>query len=165
MKRCESTALTGPNAGNRCKCTRNIRNGRCETHRKQFIDTEIEFNSSDDDVDDDEPTEYDKSFIESEDELEPRKKKKKTVPKKKRKIIIDSDDEDEANELEDVKPRKKQSVPRRKTAQEKRDLENMFATMSLHDLQSFTGIQNTHLQPVDERTFIVATYFNTVSYV
>lgn len=158
MKRCESTTLTGPNAGNRCKCTRNIRNGRCETHRKQSIDTEIEFNSSDEDDEDDDPTEYDNSFIASEDELEPRKKKKKTVPKK-RKIIIDSDDE------EDVKPRKKQSVPRRKTAQEKRDLENMFATMSLHDLQSFTGIQNTHLQPVDERTFIVATYFNTVSYV
>ena len=38
-------------------------------------------------------------------------------------------------------------------------LENTFATMSLFDLRFFTGIQNINMQPIDERAFIISSYF------
>ena len=38
-------------------------------------------------------------------------------------------------------------------------LENTFATMSLSDLRFFTGIQNINMQPIDERAFIISSYF------
>ena len=38
-------------------------------------------------------------------------------------------------------------------------LENIFAIMSLFDLRFFTGIQNINMQPIDERAFIISSYF------
>ena len=38
-------------------------------------------------------------------------------------------------------------------------LENIFPIMSLFDLRFFTGIQNINMQPIDERAFIISSYF------
>ena len=69
---CYVTTLTGPNRGNLCNCKVGIINGKCRTHRVQYIDVSNEFDGEYDDYgyDDDNEYDFDDGFIVHDDDDE-----------------------------------------------------------------------------------------------
>jgi hypothetical protein len=81
---CYVTTLTGPNRGNLCNCKVGIINGKCRTHRVQYIDVSTEYNERDEYNDRDE-YDFDDGFMvhdddeeaEFDDDYQPPKKRKR----------------------------------------------------------------------------------------
>ena len=141
-------------------------------------DEEAEFEDEEAEFEDDKPVcpeinwdtvDYDSIMLEHESKQVPDKKNTKTEERTKN-VVYDSlllqrptfdaiitpnplFAKVNAKEKAEIAKAQEQLKTRHKT------LENTFATMSLFDLRLFTGIQNINLQPIDERAFIISSYF------
>ena len=184
MNQCKVINATGPNRGNLCKSKVGIKNGVCYNHRCTYIDTTVdrEQDYQDEDYDyddgfmvrddeeaefeDDKPVcpeinwdtvDYDSIMLEYKSKQVPDKKNTKTEERTKQEntknVVFDSPLQRPTFDAIISNP------PFAKVKTRYKTLENTFATMSLFDLRFFTGIQNINMQPIDERAFIISSYF------
>ena len=166
MNQCQVINATGPNRGNRCKSKIGIKDGVCYNHRRRYIDTTVDREQDEQDEDYD----YDDGFMvrdheDHDDNEEAKFEDDKPVCPEINWDTVDYDSimlEYESKQVPDKEHTKTEAQERTKQEQLKtrhKTLENTFATMSLFDLRFFTGIQNINMQPIDERAFIISSYF------
>ena len=187
---CYVTTLTGPNRGNLCNCKVGIINGKCRTHRVQYIDVSNEFDGEYDDYgyDDDNEYDFDDGFIVHDDDDEeaefddddyqpPKKRKREKMSEKmSEKMHLQPKDQPNVTAIQPKVTATPQIQPKvtatpiqpkvtvtQPVNLNRNLLENTFATLSLFDLRAFTGIQNINLQPMHERAFIISTYFDYIN--
>jgi hypothetical protein len=135
-----------------------------EDEEAEFEDEEAEFEDEEAEFEDDKPVcreinwdtvDYDSVMLEHESKQVPDKKntKKRTKQENTKNVVFDSPLQRPTFDAIISNP------PFAKVKTRYKTLENTFATMSLFDLRFFTGIQNINMQPIDERAFIISSYF------
>jgi hypothetical protein len=128
-------------------------------------DEEAEFEDEEAEFEDDKPVcpeinwdtvDYDSIMLEHESKQVPDKKntKKRTKQENTKNVVFDSPPLQRPTFDAIIS-----NPPFAKVKTRHNTLENTFATMSLFDLRFFTGIQNINMQPIDERAFIISSYF------